>query len=71
MTAYNGGDPADQSDSIQTIHVDLATAQDAYLVYARMKRDEVENPALGEVPLWNVLKALAYSVFLQAFEVQS
>lgn len=71
MTVYNGGNPADQSDSIQTIHVDLATAQDAYLVYARMKRDEVENPALGEVPLWNVFKALSFAMFEQAFEVQS
>jgi hypothetical protein len=45
-------------------------AEKAYLVYAAMKRAEVRETRLTTNLLWNVLKALSYEIFLQAFEVQ-
>jgi len=56
---------------VKITHFDQTQANDAYLVYAAMKRAEVQETALVAVPLWNVLKALSYAVFLQAFEVQA
>lgn len=70
MSLSNGGVPADQSDSVRTIRFDQVEAEKAYLVYAAMKRAEVREATLPQVPLWNVLKALSFAVFLEAFEVR-
>ncbi len=70
MSLSNGGVPADQSDSIRLIRFEQVEAEKAYLVYAAMKRAEVREATLPQVPLWNVLKALSFAVFLEAFEVR-
>lgn len=69
MTANTPGNRSAQSDSIRVTRFDHVEAEKAYLVYAAMKRTEVREPALLAVPLWNVLKALSFAVFEQAFEV--
>lgn len=70
MTAITTGNRPAQSDSVRTIRFDHVEAEKAYLVYAAMKRAEVQEARLTTNPLWNVLKALSYEVFLQAFKVQ-
>lgn len=68
MNAITPGNRSAQPDSVNVTLFDHVEAEKSYLVYAAMKRAEVQQPALVDVPLWNVLKTLAYSVFLQAFE---
>lgn len=68
MTAYNGGIPADQSDSFRVILCDLAAAEKAYLVYAAMKRAEIDQPTLINLPLWNSLKAVSFEWFTRCFD---
>jgi len=68
MNAITPGNRSAQPDSVNVTRFDHVEAEKSYLVYAAMKRAEVQQPALVDVPLWNVLKTLAYSVFLQAFE---
>lgn len=50
------------------IHFDQSQANDAYLIYASMKRAERDEPALLSLPMWNSLKAAAYAWFLNSFE---
>lgn len=70
MTANTPGNRSAQSDSVNVTRFDHIEAEKSYLVYAAMKRAEVREPALVEVPLWNVLKALSFAMFEQAFEVK-
>lgn len=70
MTAITTRIRAAQTDSVRVIHLSQKQANDAYLIYAAMKRAERDEPALLSLPMWNSLKAAAYAWFLNAFEVQ-
>lgn len=53
------------------IHCDASQADDAFMVYAAMKRAEIADPALLEIDLWHVLRVLTYTMFASAFEVEA
>lgn len=53
---------------MKVIHFDHVAAEKAYLVYAAMKRAEVQQPALLSLPLWNALKAVSFEWFTRCFE---
>lgn len=54
--------------SLPVIHFDHIAAEKAYLVYAAMKRAEIQQPVLATLPLWNALKACAWEWFTRCFE---
>jgi len=55
---------------LRVITCDAVMADSAYLVYAAMKRAEIEQPDLLKIRLWNAYKAGAWELFMRAFEVQ-
>jgi len=58
-----------QIKPVPIITCDADLADSAYLVYAAMKRAEIECPALLNIPLWNAYKAGAWAWFNRAFDV--
>lgn len=58
------------ANKIPVITCDSAIADSAYLVYAAMKRAEIDCPDLIKIPLWNSFKASAWVWFIRAFEVE-
>lgn len=58
-----------QGKPLPVISCDAELADSAYLVYAAMRRAEVECPALLNIPLWNSYKAGAWVWFNRAFDV--
>lgn len=55
--------------ALRVITCDAAIADSAYLVYATMKRAEIDCPDLLKIPLWNSFKASAWVWFIRAFKV--
>jgi len=55
--------------ALRVITCDADIADSAYLVYATMKRAEIDCHDLLKVPLWNSFKASARVCFIRAFEV--
>lgn len=53
------------------IHCDASQADAAFMVYAAMKRTEIAEPALLEIDLWQVLRAITFMMFESAFEVEA
>ena len=54
---------------LRVIKCEAALADSAYLIYAEMKRAEIDQPDLLKLPLWNAYKAGAWAWFVRAFEV--
>jgi len=54
---------------LPVIACDAKTADDAFAVYAAMKRTEIDQPELALLDLWVGLRAAVYMMFFQAFEV--
>lgn len=54
---------------LHVITCDAELAGSAYMVYAAMRRAEINQPELLQIPLWNAYKAGAYAWFERAFEV--
>ena len=54
--------------ALRVITCDAVIADSAYLVYAAMKRAEIDCPDLIKIPLWNSFKACAWVWFFCAFE---
>lgn len=52
------------------IRCNAKQADEAFAVYAAMKRAEVVEPMLLGIDIWQMFRALAFSMFLISFEVQ-
>lgn len=68
MTSYNGGNPADQSDSIHLIRWHKQRAEQAFAVHANLLGLEELRPELKHNPFWTMTKQDAYERFALAFE---
>lgn len=68
MTVYNGGIPADQSDSIRLINWDRLSAERAFNVHAALLGLEELRPELKHNPFWTMTRQDAYERFALAFE---
>lgn len=68
MTSYNGGIPADQSDSIRLIRWDRLRAEQAFAVHAGLLGLEELRPELKHNPYWTMLRQDAYERFAVAFD---
>lgn len=68
MTAYNGGNPADQSDSIPVIAMDERAANEAYARYTALRVAVRDDPSLAEEECFQILVTDAWAAFNQAFE---
>lgn len=68
MTSYNGGIPADQSDSIRLIRWNKLRADQAFAVHANLLGLEELRPELKQNPYWTMIRQDAYERFELAFE---
>lgn len=55
--------------ALRVITCDAKQADEAFAVYAAMKRAEITEPMLLQISMWQSFRALAFAMFMTAFEV--